>query len=172
MTVEIHRLESLWLAASILLIVAFISTVAYGAVGPGVQMVDDSGGTVDAAAVRSGDHPQFGDPGVRATGPDRYAVYVVARQFAFEPGTVEPIRLPAGSTVTFYLTSADVIHGFQVVGTNVNVMAIPGQVSRFTVVFEAPGRYGLVCNEYCGAAHHTMEGQLLVVPADRFEGAS
>ena len=169
---DIHRFEAAWLAVSVLLIVGFISTVAYGAIGPGVAMVDDAGGTVDPDDVRSGDHPQFGSPGVERVGEDRYDVYVVARQFAFQPGSVEPIRLPAGSTVTFHVTSADVIHGFQLVGTNVNVMVIPGQVSQFTVEFDEPARYGLVCNEYCGAAHHTMAGTVEVVPADQYDGGS
>ncbi len=80
--------------------------------------------------------------------------------------------MPAGSTVTFHVTSADVIHGFEVAGTNVNAMVIPGQMTRMTVEFEEPATYGLVCNEYCGAAHHAMEGRLVVVPPGEFDGGS
>ncbi|MFB6155908.1 MAG: cytochrome c oxidase subunit II [Haloferacaceae archaeon] len=170
---EIHRFEKIWLAAALLLIVAFIATVTYGAVGAGVQMVDDSGGTVDQQAIQNGNYgsqPNFRAPGVYQTGPNEYDVYVVARQFLFEPGTSSPIRLPAGSTVTFHITSADVIHGFEVVGTNVNTMVIPGQVSEMTVRFENPNHYGIVCNEYCGAGHHTMEGAIEVVPEDEYQG--
>jgi cytochrome c oxidase subunit 2 len=164
---EIHRFEKLWVAASLLLIVAFIATVTYGAVGAGVTMVDDSGGTVDPDAL--GDHPEFGDPGVERVGENEYAVYVVARQFLFEPGTTSPIRVPANSEVTFYLTSADVIHGFELVGTNVNTMVIPGQVAEITVRFDEPGEYGIVCHEYCGAAHHEMAGQVVVVDQSEFD---
>ena len=169
---EIHRFEAVWTAVSLLLIVGWIATVTYGAVGPpGIQMVDDRGGTV-ADPQNPTDSPNFRAPGVYETGPNEYAVYVVVRQFLFEPGTTEPIRVPAGSEVTWYLTSPDVIHGFEVVGTNVNAMVIPGQVTKITVEFDRPREYGLVCNEYCGAGHHTMEGRIVVVPPDEFDGGS
>ncbi|WP_152042186.1 cytochrome c oxidase subunit II [Salinigranum salinum] len=163
---EIHRFEKLWVALSLLLIVGFIGTVTYGAVGAGVKMVDDTGGTVDANALN--DHPRFGEPGTYQTGENQYDVYVITRQFLFEPGTNEPLRVPAGATVTFHITSSDVIHGFEVAGTNINLMAVPGQVSTVTVQFEETRSYGMICHEYCGAAHHTMEGQLQVVPQSEF----
>jgi cytochrome c oxidase subunit 2 len=166
---EIHRFEKLWFAASLVVIAAFIATIVYGAVGPGVAMVGDDGGTVDPASL--GEHPQFGEPGVYRTGEDEYAAYVVARRFAFQPGTSEPIRVPAGATVTFHVASADVLHGFELAGTNVNAMAIPGQVARFEVTFRAPAEYGIVCNEFCGSGHHDMAGRLVVVPAEEYEGA-
>lgn len=164
---EIHRFEKLWLVLSLLLIVGYISTVVYGAAGPGIQMIDDSGGQVDPADPTGDD--AFRDPGVYETGDGQYDVYVLAQQFVFEPGTSEPIQVPAGSEVTFYVTSPDVIHGFQVAGTNVNAMVIPGQVTQMTVRFDEPARYGIVCNEYCGGGHHTMEGRIEVVPQSEFD---
>lgn len=163
---EIHAYEKLWLGAALLLIVGFIGTVTFGAVGAGVDMIDDDGGTVDSEALDQ--HPKFGDPGVYQSGPNEYDVYVVAQQFAFRPGTSDPIEVPVDSTVTFHVTSADVIHGFEVVGTNANTMAIPGQVSTFTVETDEVRDHGIVCNEYCGGAHHAMEGELKVVPDEEF----
>jgi cytochrome c oxidase subunit 2 len=55
-----------------------------------------------------------------------------------------------------------VIHGFEVVGTNANAMAIPGYVSQFTVTFPKPGEYVIACHEYCGLLHHAMVGKLIV----------
>jgi cytochrome c oxidase subunit 2 len=170
---EIHKFEKLWLVAALVLIVGFIATVTYGAVGAGIEMVDDEGGTVDAEAIQNneyGSQPNFKEPGVYQTGQNEYDVYVVSQQFLFKPGTSSPITLPAGSTVTFYITSADVIHGFEVAGTNVNAMAVPGQVAQITVEFEETGQYGIVCNEYCGAGHHTMEGSIEVVPQSEYDG--
>ena len=66
----------------------------------------------------------------------------------------DPIEVPANVRVTFRLTSPDVIHGFQVVGTNANAMAIPGYVTQFTVTFAGPGNTPIACNEYCGLMHH------------------
>jgi cytochrome c oxidase subunit 2 len=148
------------------LIVGLIATVTYGALGPGVEMVDDSGGTIDAQSLGE---TEFADPGVTQTGENQYEVHVVARQFLFQPGTTSPIRVPANSEVTFYITSADVVHGFELAGTNVNTMVVPGQVTKVTVRFDEPAEYGIVCHEYCGAGHHTMAGQLVVVPEDEYD---
>jgi cytochrome c oxidase subunit 2 len=166
---HVHNYEKLWLGLSMLLIVAFIGTVTYGAVGAGVDMVGN-GETVNPETLA--DHPDFGDPGVEQVGPDEYEVHVVARQFFFQPGTNEPITVPEDSTVTVHVTSGDVIHGFSVPGTNANTMVIPGEVATITVDVDEPRTYGLVCHEYCGAAHHEMAGTLEVVPEGEFEGVS
>ncbi len=163
---EVHRYEKAWFAVSLLLIVGFIATVTYGAVGAGVQMISDDGGTIDPDNI--GDHEAFADgPGVEHVGGDEYEASVLAVQFAFSP---DPIEVPAGSTVTFHVTSGDVIHGFSIVGTNVNSMIIPGQVSEFTVEFDDPGEYGLVCHEFCGPGHENMAGEVIVVPESEWEG--
>ncbi len=163
---EIHRFEKLWTVLALVLIVGFIGTITYGALGAGVEMISDDGGTIDPNSLN--DHPRFGNPGAYQADDGSVEVYVVARQFIFQPGTNEPIRIPANTEVTFHVTSGDVVHGLNVVGTNVNTMVIPGQVAEFTVEFEEPGTHGFVCHEYCGAAHHTMEGQLVVVEQSSF----
>jgi len=66
---QVHRFEKVWLGAALLLIVGFIATIAYGSVGVGVGMVDDSGGQISAEAVQNGNTgTQFDDPGVVQTG--------------------------------------------------------------------------------------------------------
>jgi cytochrome c oxidase subunit 2 len=169
---HVHRFEKLWFGASLVLIVAFIGTIVYGAVGPGVAMVDDSGGTVEPSVIADGNYDQvenFREPGVYDT-DDGVNVYVVARQYLFQPGSSEPIRVPAGEPVTFHVTTPDVTHGFNLAGTNVNSMVIPGQIAEFTVTFDETGEYGIVCHEYCGSGHHTMEGQVVVVEGSEFDG--
>ena len=64
--------------------------------------------------------------------------------------------------ITFTATSADVLHGFHVEGTRLNMMLIPGQVSRNTYTFQQPGEYVIICHEYCGLGHHTMFGKVVV----------
>jgi len=170
---DVHRFEKVWIGVSLVLVVAWIATVTWGAVGPpGIHMIDDSGGTVKPSAIANNafaDTSDFRAPGVYQVGENHYAAYVVARQFEFAPGSAQPIQVPANSRVTFYLTSPDVIHGFEVVGTDVNAMVIPGQVTKMTVQFDGPTSYGVVCNEYCGAGHHTMAGTIEVVPRDQFQ---
>ncbi len=164
---NVHTYEKIWLVAALVLIVGFIATVTYGAVGAGVAMVDNEGGTIDATAV--GEDDRFAEPRVEQVGENEYEAYVIAQQFIFRPS---PIEVPANSRVTFYITSIDVVHGFEVVGTNVNTMVIPGQVAEITVEFDEPGEYGILCNEYCGEGHHDMEGKLVVLPEDEYEGGS
>ncbi|RJX49904.1 cytochrome c oxidase subunit II [Halonotius pteroides] len=161
---NIHSYEKIWLVVAILLIVGFISTVTYGATAVGIDMVDDEGGTVNASALD--EDPRFSEPRVEQVGDNEYEAYVIAQQYIFNP---DPIRVPANSTVTFFITSPDVIHGFEIVGTNANTMVIPGQVAKITVNFNDPGEYGIVCHEYCGSGHHTMEGSVVVQPEDEFE---
>ena len=161
---KIHEYEKLWLVVSLILIVAFIATVTYGAVGLEIVLPDDREDPVDPNALDEDD--RFAEPRVEQVGENEYEVYVVALTFIFQP---DPIEVPANSEVTFYVTSADVIHSFTVPGTNVNTMVIPGEVSVLTVEFDEPGEYGVICHEYCGAGHHDMEAQLIVVDEDEFE---
>ncbi len=161
---NIHTYEKFWLAASMVLIVGFILTITYGAVGLGIAMIDDSSPTVDPDNLD--EHPGFADPGVEQVGENEYEVHVIAVQFAYFPNE---IVVPADSTVTFHVTSEDVIHSFSVVGTNANTMVIPGEVASLTVETDDPGEYGILCNEYCGVGHHDMEARLVVVPQDEFE---
>jgi cytochrome c oxidase subunit 2 len=177
---EIHNYEKLWFGLSLLLIVAFIGTITYGAVGAGVQMVDDSGGTVDPNFQSVYQHEKIAqqqqanqtNQAIHVEG-DEYEIGVVAQQFAFTPGTSAPIQVPEDSTVTFYVLSPDVIHGFSIVGTNVNTMVIPGQVAEVTVEFDEvdgnePKKYGLVCHEFCGSGHQEMGGSVEVLPEEQW----
>ncbi|MDB2269377.1 cytochrome C oxidase subunit II, partial [Halorubrum ezzemoulense] len=75
---HIHAYEKLWLALSIVLILALIGTVTYGAVGPGVAVVADSQSTVDAAAVDEDE--RFSEPRVEQVSENEYEAYIVAYQ--------------------------------------------------------------------------------------------
>jgi cytochrome c oxidase subunit 2 len=154
MHVELY--EKAWMWASAALIAMFLGAVALGAATQAIHPPSHVE-TVDPAGLSS--HPEFGAPVVTPQPDGGVVVPVVSEFFAFRP---DPIRVPAGRPVTFRLTSADVIHGFQVVGTNANAMAIPGYVSQFTLTFDRPGEYLVVCNEYCGLLHHNMTGKLIV----------
>ena len=135
-------------------------------------------GAIVVTAVTSASHPpshtevvnpetltiggEFASPGV-ATAPDgRVTVSLRAEFYVFRP---EQVRVPAGVPVTFRVTSPDVLHGFQIVGTNVNLTVAPGYVSEATTTFETPGEYLVVCNEYCGLGHHLMQGKVIVEAA-------
>ena len=91
--------------------------------------------------------------------PKRYEIHYVARMWRFEPADV---TMATGSTADVYLSTADVTHGMQIVGTNLNLMAVPGTVNYARVRFDKPGDYLVICNEYCGIAHHEMAARIHV----------
>jgi len=88
-----------------------------------------------------------------------YEFDIVARMWSY--GLYEFV-IPPGSTVDFYLTSSDVVHGFEINEKGVNMMAIPGVVNKISATFENPGVYPIVCNEFCGVGHQTMTGRIVV----------
>lgn len=101
----------------------------------------------------------FKEPRLKQVDSSSYELYAVARMWSFEPAQVE---LPVGSTVDIYLTSNDVVHGFDIVRKGINMMAVYGAVNKTTVKFEKPGVYKIVCHEYCGTGHQNMEGEIIV----------
>jgi cytochrome c oxidase subunit 2 len=159
MHVELY--ERIWMWAAGALIVVFLGVILVTA-GLHATAPPSHIETVDPAALDS--HPEFGEPAVTEMPDGRLKAVVVASTFSYNP---DPIEVPAGRPVTFRITSSDVIHGFQIVGTNANAMAIPGYVSQFTLTFGKPGTYLITCNEYCGLMHHAMVGALHVREAQR-----
>ncbi len=150
--------EKIWMWASGVIIVAFAVTVTVGYASSALQPPSHVE-TIDPKAVFT--DPRFAQRGVTIT--DKGATVVMAAMmFAYNPAEV---HVPAGKPVTFRLTSIDVTHGFQIVGTNGNTMIIPGYVSQFTTTFQQPGEYLIVCNEYCGLSHHLMSAKLVVEAA-------
>ena len=109
----------------------------------------------------------FSEPGLREVAEGKYDAYIVAQTFSYTPGLLE---IPVGAEVTFYVTSIDVQHGFNIRDTNINMQIVPGQVSKLTHTFEEPGEFPFICTEYCGSQHHAMFGTIRVVSGTGAEG--
>jgi cytochrome c oxidase subunit 2 len=88
-----------------------------------------------------------------------FEVQMLAKMWAFEP---KEVTLPPGAKVALYLSTADVVHGMQILGTNVNLMAVPGSVNFAEVTFDKEGEYAVVCHEYCGRNHQSMAGKFVI----------
>ena len=93
--------------------------------------------------------------------PGRYEAHVVSKMWSFKPS---PVKVPKGSVVDFYLTSTDIVHGFYIDGTDVNLTAIPNAVTYAQARFDKPGKYQVLCHEFCGSGHHDMFGIIEVTP--------
>jgi cytochrome c oxidase subunit II len=148
--------EKVWMWSAVLIIGVFVSAVSIGAYS-GTQHPASHVETIDPKTART--DARFARPGVIQKADGSVEVIALAQMFMYAPNE---IHVPAGKRVTFRLTSPDVIHGFQIVATNGNTMVVPGYVSQFTTVFEKPGNYLIVCNEFCGLGHHMMHARLIV----------
>lgn len=164
---HVEKWEGLWMRVSLVIVAIFVTAITVAAVAMNIQ-VPGVGGRIDPTTLDAPGSP-FANPGLRELAPGKYEAYIVAQAWAYTPAS---ITVPQGSEVTFYVTSRDIQHGFKVVDTNINMMVLPGQIGTLRAVFDKPGTHNFICHEYCGIAHHTMFGQIIVEPAATAEAAN
>jgi cytochrome c oxidase subunit 2 len=161
----INRYEKYWLTAVGIMLGAFVAALAAGLFVFGVKLPTTEAivNPSNLAATR------FAKPGVIKTGDGKVDVVMVAKMWYYDVGTdggtvgaPPKIKIAKGTEATFYVTSSDVTHGFQIEDHNANVEVVPGEVARLTVKFNRPGQYHMICNQYCGAAHQGMYGTIIV----------
>jgi cytochrome c oxidase subunit II len=92
-------------------------------------------------------------------------VRALGQRYSFTPSC---IVVPAKTPVTIRATSADVIHGILIEGTNVNAMLVPGYISAITAEFENPGEHLMPCQEFCSVGHEGMWGKVKVLDKASF----
>lgn len=152
----LQRAEKIWLALGIATLIVFLGILAASALTEGM-IPPSHAQTIDPEKVA--ETPPFDKPGLRKTATGTYEAYLIAHIFSFTPSH---ITVPKGSKITFYATSPDVVHGFFIANTAVNMLVVPGWVSAASHTFKEPGTYLLLCNEYCGSGHHFMYGEIEV----------
>lgn len=154
---HLHRLEKVWLGIGISMLALFLLVLGVMGFSMGMAPPSEHHHTVDPTKVSV--TPPFDKPGLTQMGDHHYEAVMVAYAFGYEPQTLE---VPVGSTVDFMVTTPDVVHGFAIVGTNVNMMIVPGEVSHISHTFDKPGEYLILCNEYCGTGHEYMKTTIVV----------
>lgn len=153
---HVHRYERLWMYFGIAMLFAFLATILTAAY---VDNINPPTGLKSLDPTKVSQTPPFDRPGVRKIGENAYEAYYVAQIFSFAPAVM---TVPVGAKVTFYVTSPDVVHGFSVADTDVNMMVVPGWVNTATHTFHRRGTYLLLCNEYCGLGHQNMAARVEV----------
>lgn len=161
---KIHTYERVYLALCAVLIALGVVAVGLSVFARGIHLPSPHGTIAAAEAVKT---PPFDQLGLTETSPGSYQMVMLGQMWQWNPLKGEnpsgkDIEIPAGSTVTFTITSSDVVHGFMVRGTNINAMVIPGQITEVTYTFDTPGEYLVICHEYCGRFHHKMWGKVIV----------
>ncbi|MFC6592175.1 cytochrome c oxidase subunit II [Deinococcus lacus] len=164
-TLELY--ENIWLGIAGLMAVFLFVAVLASLFSGTFPTIRDTGGH-NMGAIQNGrvdparlNETPFAKPGVYENPDGTVEAWVVARAFNFTPTRLE---VPAGRPITMHVTSADVLHGFHVEGTNINTEVLPGHVATYTVTFRHPGETKTICNEYCGAGHHSMINKVVVLP--------
>jgi cytochrome c oxidase subunit 2 len=92
-------------------------------------------------------------------------VRIVGQQYSFVP---QCILVPDQTPIKLRVTSSDVIHGFIIAETNVNVMLEPGYISTFHTRFKKPAEHVMPCHEFCSVGHAGMWARVKVIDKDSF----
>ncbi|MFC0523214.1 cytochrome B5 [Pontibacillus salicampi] len=164
---HLHKFEKIWMFIGGGTMLAFLIVLGVGAFLQGTQPPSCLT-TIDPENVEAHESFKEENLGVQQIDDQQYIINVVASAFNYDFGLdeegnpVKNMRIPAGSTVLFQGTTKDVIHGFELAGTNANMMLEPGYINTVEVTLNNPGTYTLVCNEYCGTGHHFMTASVEV----------
>jgi cytochrome c oxidase subunit II len=94
---------------------------------------------------------------------DAVIVTATGSQWSWE---IAPQQVPVDRPIVFKVTSNDVNHGFGVYDPDGTMLfqtqAMPGYVNQVRHTFTKPGKYRVLCMEYCGLVHHDMIDEIEV----------
>ncbi|HEY3811972.1 MAG TPA: cytochrome c oxidase subunit II [Caulobacteraceae bacterium] len=77
------------------------------------------------------------------------------------------LHVPAGVPIKLVMTSQDVIHSFYLPALRIKQDVLPGRYTSLWFKADRPGRYRLMCSEFCGTDHSLMGGSIYVMqPGD------
>ncbi len=107
---------------------------------------------------------------------DAMDVYVMGKKWMWKfayggqgPNAIGTLHVPQGRPVRLLMTSRDVIHSFYVPDFRIKQDVLPGRYTETWFEATKPGRYQILCAEYCGTWHSQMWGEVVVMPAPEFD---
>lgn len=158
------RIEARWATVSIAVVGLLVGMAAF----IGIHQATMPQGHVETADPRtlhlSGEFIES-NLGSQVEPDGSVTVRAIGQQYSFTP---QCLVVPAGTPITFRATSADVVHGLLIEGTNINTMLVPGYVSVLQTSFKAPAEHVMPCQEFCGLGHQGMWGKVKVVDKTAF----
>lgn len=102
-----------------------------------------------------------------AAAEDYKAVDVEGIQFAWN---MSEDKFVVGEPIEFLVTSTDVTHGFGLYDENLQLIAqtqaMPGYTNSVYHTFDKPGKYQILCMEYCSVGHHIMVKEIIVTDSE------
>ena len=98
---------------------------------------------------------------IQAEQTNHRVVTILAERFSFTPSE---IRVAVGTSLELRIHTNDTMHGFRIIGNNVNILVPKRRQGEAIVRFQAVdgGRYEFECSRLCGAGHNFMRGAFIV----------
>ena len=84
---------------------------------------------------------------------------LTAKQFAFEPETIEVNK---GDKVRLIVTSVDVAHGISIPEYKINERLDVGNPVTIEFIADKDGSFDSFCSVFCGQGHSKMRGKIVV----------
>jgi cytochrome c oxidase subunit II len=159
-----ERIERRWAAVSVTIIVMLVVIATFAGVHQ-AAMPQSRVETIDPRTLHLDGEFIESNLGSALEPNGSVTVRGIGQQFSFTPSCMV---VPTGTPITFRATSSDVVHGFLITGTNVNLMLVPGYVSSLNARFDTPGERLMPCHEFCGMGHEGMWGRIKVVDKAAF----
>ena len=158
------RIERRWATLSIIIVGLLVGMATY----IGIHQATMPQGHVETADPKtlhlSGEFVES-NLGSSVEADGSVTVRAIGQQYSFTP---QCIVVPSETPIRFRATSADVVHGLLIEGTNINTMLVPGYVSELPIRFKTPGDHVMPCQEFCGIGHQGMWGKVKVVDKTAF----
>jgi cytochrome c oxidase subunit II len=150
---QIHgatRLELIWTAVPVLILVAIASFIFYEL--PGIQDVPAAKAEGGPLVIRVNAHQFYW-------------------QFTYPNGaiSIDELHAPVHRTVKVEITSRDVDHSWWIPELGGKFDAIPGQVTHTWFRADQVGTYTGKCGEFCGVFHAEMEAEVKVTTKAEYD---
>jgi cytochrome c oxidase subunit II len=154
-----ERIEHRWAVLATSIIVLLIALAVFAGVQQGV-LPQSRVETADPRTLHLGGEFIESNLGSDLQPDGSVIVRAIGQQYSFTP---QCILVPTDTHITFRVTSADVVHGFLITGTSINLMLVPGYISSIPARFSTAGDRHMPCHEFCGFGHEGMWGRIKVI---------
>lgn len=163
-TNRVERVEHRWATVAVAILVLLVGMATFAALYHGA-MPQSRVEIVDPRTLHLGGEFIESNLGSALEPDGSVTVRAIGQQYSFTPSC---IVVPTDTPVTFRATSADVVHGFLIDGTNINLMLVPGYISSLGARFETPGERMMPCHEFCSVGHEGMWGRIKIIDKAAF----
>jgi cytochrome c oxidase subunit 2 len=153
------RVERRWATIAVIIVVMMAVLAAIAGIHR-ATMPQPRVETIDPSRIHLSGEFVEGNLGSALEPNGAVTVRAIGQQYSFTPAC---LLLPADTPITLRATSADVVHGILIQGTNINTMLVPGYVTEQLMRFERTGDYLMPCQEFCSFGHEGMWGKVRVI---------